>query len=302
MAKGPERTAQHYGPGVTGASQSVLAELMTLLGPYRESLVLVGGWAPYFLLKQNQRPEDDFVHVGSIDIDFAVDMSRLPQEAYATITELLGERGYEPLAQRRGAGLPSSFERTARSPVTEKPYKIRVDFLTGIEAGAESKALRRTVQESLLARKVRGCEAAFKHQTVFDLEGLLPDQGLVRVAVRMADVVSCLTMKGIVLGERFREKDAYDIYAVAAHYKNGPADVAAALKPYGDDPLVQEAMRQIAGAFSSRRASGPTWAASFLISPLFAAEHERVRTDAFMVVDALVEALGLKRGAAEKIV
>ncbi len=45
----PERTAQSYGPGVTGASKSVLLELLTILRAYRDSLVLVGGWAPYFL-------------------------------------------------------------------------------------------------------------------------------------------------------------------------------------------------------------------------------------------------------------
>ena len=84
-----ERSAQSYGPGVTTASKSVLLEVMTILRAYREALVLVGGWVPYFLLAQHQPPEDRFVHVGSIDIDLAVDPSKVDEPEYATIMQLL---------------------------------------------------------------------------------------------------------------------------------------------------------------------------------------------------------------------
>lgn len=45
MAK--PRTARDYEDDVTAASRLGLAELMTVLGAYREALVLIGGWAPY---------------------------------------------------------------------------------------------------------------------------------------------------------------------------------------------------------------------------------------------------------------
>ncbi len=44
------RTFADYTFGIIEASKSVLIELMTALRTYREALVLVGGWVPYFLL------------------------------------------------------------------------------------------------------------------------------------------------------------------------------------------------------------------------------------------------------------
>ncbi len=277
-----ERTTQSYGPGVTTASKTVLLEVMTTLRTYREALVLVGGWAPYFLLAQHQRSENRFIHVGSIDIDLAVDPAAVSEPEYATIVELLTERGYRPSTGRRGETVPHSLVRTVQSPVTHKPYAIQVDFLTNPDAAGTKR--HAPVQDDLFARKVKGCEAALRYQTTLELTGALPDGGELTVPLRMADLTAILTMKGIVLGERYREKDAYDIYALVAHYGRGPAEVAEVIRPHLEDPLVAEAMAGIRTAFGKREANGPAWVATFMTSPQFAAEHRRLVTDAFMVV------------------
>ncbi len=291
----PERTATTYGPGVTAASRSVLLELMVLLRAYRESLVLVGGWVPHLLLAEHQRPDDTFQHVGSIDIDLAVDPATLPEVSYATIVELLNARGYRPALTRRGGELPGSLLRTVASPLTQKPYTIQVDFLIPQHNTHPGRPAHQAVQDDLLARKIKGCEAAFTHQTTVTLTGSLPDGGMVTVPMRMLDVVGSLTMKGIVLGERYREKDAYDIYALVRHYAGGPKEVAALMQPYVAEPLVQEGLRAIQQAFGHRTAHGPAWVASFLASPLFAQEHARLVTDAFMVVSEFLAAAGCGR-------
>ncbi len=285
----PERTAQSYGPGITAASKRVLLELLTILRSYREALVLVGGWAPYFLLEQHRRPDDRFVHVGSIDIDLAVDTAKVREPEYATMVELLTARGYVPATTRRGGVLPTSLERRVRSPVTQKLYTIRVDFLT---RGDWPSGMRQVpVQDDLMARKMKGCEAAFTHQTDFPLSGELPEGGAITVPVRMADLVACVTMKGIVLGERYREKDAYDLYALLAHYGRGPQEVAEMLRPYRDEPLLRDSLASIRAAFGARDANGPAWAAAFLVSPLFGEEYQRLVTDAFMVVREVTDGL-----------
>jgi hypothetical protein len=283
----PERTAQTYGPGVTAASQAVLLELMAVLRAYQDALVLVGGWVPYFLLQRGRRAGDPFVHVGSIDIDLAVDPSAIDEAGYATIAELLEARGYRSAESRRGRPIPNSFERTAKSPVTRKPYLIRVDFLTPLDAAAGRYA---ALQDALLARKVKGCEAAFRHQTTITLEGALPDGGTLAVPLRMADLVGSLAMKGIVLGERFREKDAYDIYALLAHLDGGPKGAAEIIRPHLGDPLVQEGLQGIRSAFLTREANGPSWVAAFLGSPVLAAEYQRLVTEAFMTVSEFTTA------------
>lgn len=293
----PERTAQAFGPGVTAASRSVLLELMVVLRAYREALVLVGGWVPFVLLERHRRPDDRFVHVGSIDIDLAVDPRRVNEPEYATIVELLRERGYRPAATRRGRAIPNSFERTVHSPVTAKPYAIRVDFLTPFAAAESGRSAQAPLQDELVARKIKGCEAAFRYQTTVEIAGALPDGGRMTVPIHMADLVASLTMKGIVLGERYREKDAYDIYALVAHYGRGPAEAAHATRPHLDDPLVSEGMVGIRSAFATRDAHGPAWVASFLVNPMFVEERERVVTDAYMVVSAFGDLLFAGRTA-----
>ena len=281
----PERTRQSYGPGVTSASKAVLLEVITTLRAYQDALVLVGGWAPYWLLAQHRRPDDAFAHVGSIDIDLAIDPKTVREPQYATILELLTARGYRPANTRRGAAIPGSLERTVTSPLTQKPYAIRVDFLAPLD-DPDARGLRRPqpAQEDLLARKLKGCDAAFRYQTTLQLTGSLPEGGHLTVPLRMADAVACLTMKGVVLGERYREKDAYDIYALLAHYGAGPADVARCVHPHLSDPRVAEGIAGIRSAFATRAAHGPAWVAAFLVNPIFSAERERVITDAYMVV------------------
>jgi len=278
----PERTAQSYGPAITGASKTVLLELMTALRSYRDALVLVGGWAPYFLLEEPLKTSPHVHHVGSIDIDLAVDPAKVNEPAYATIVELLTERGYRPAEHRRGSAIPHSLDRMVSSPMTRKPYTIRVDFLTRPDEAPSRWHL--PVQDDLFARKVKGCEAAFQHQLTYQLTGVLPNGGELTVPIQMANLVAMLTMKGIVLGERYREKDAYDIYMLVKYAGGGPAEVAQMIRPHLADPLVQESMQQIQRAFHKREANGPAWVASFLVNPQFATEHQRLLTDAFMVV------------------
>ena len=59
-------TRKDYLDEAVQAARSVMIELAHLLGEYRESLVLIGGWVPELLLPNRDRP-----HVGSIDVDLA---------------------------------------------------------------------------------------------------------------------------------------------------------------------------------------------------------------------------------------
>jgi len=71
---------------------SVLVELMTILGEFRDNMVLVGGWIPYFLMEKNRHE-----HVGSLDIDIALDFQKISDDTYKTILQLLKSRGYVEL-------------------------------------------------------------------------------------------------------------------------------------------------------------------------------------------------------------
>ena len=121
----PARTIDEYHSAITSASKSVLLEVMTVLKSYRESIVLIGGWVPYFLLQKHKPEEVDFTHVGSIDIDLVIDPNVIDEVKYETITRMLMNRGYQPSKQ-----ILYQFQRTVRSDVDNKEYTVGVDFLT----------------------------------------------------------------------------------------------------------------------------------------------------------------------------
>ncbi|MDG6219010.1 MAG: hypothetical protein QCI00_06180 [Candidatus Thermoplasmatota archaeon] len=96
-------------------------------------------------------------------------------------------------------------------------------------------------------------------------------------------------MKGIVLGERYKEKDAYDIYYLITYFKNGPVDAAKEINPYIKNDLVNEAITTIKKDFDSRESSGPSWVASFLNE--VGDERERRITDVYMNVKEFLKSL-----------
>jgi hypothetical protein len=103
------RTGSDYGQETVEVALSALVELFAILGAYRKALVLLGGWAPYFLLQKHQSPRNVFKHAGSIDTDVAINPDLLDDNAYATIVELITKRGYSPKKDTLGNPVPASF-------------------------------------------------------------------------------------------------------------------------------------------------------------------------------------------------
>ncbi len=224
-----DRLSDKYRSGLTSASFSAMLELSRILRSYKDSIVLIGGWVPYLLIREYGT--GSFDHIGSIDIDFAVDPEKIDAQAYASIVELIEGRGYVQRRNKSGNPILYSFTKDYISSEDGKRYAIQVDFLT--YRGSQGKRHRhRNVQTDLPARVAEGCEIAFQYNTVIEIEGTLPDGAATKIGLKMLDISGCLGMKGITLGERYKEKDAYDIYAVATQCLDGPESVAEVVKPY----------------------------------------------------------------------
>ena len=89
----PERLSNAYESNLTSASLSAILELGVTLKYYKDSMVLVGGWVPYFLIEEFGDLE--FSHVGSIDIDLAINPDKINADEYATIVDMIKRRGYK---------------------------------------------------------------------------------------------------------------------------------------------------------------------------------------------------------------
>jgi hypothetical protein len=252
------RLSNAYTSALTGASKTALLELGRTLQAYRESLVLVGGWVPYLLIERHGPPAPEFLHVGSIDIDFVVDPNRIGEDEYATIVELISAVGWRPCE-----GMRFSFERTVAGS-DAKSYEIQVDFLT-LPPGETGRTHRhRSIQIDLQARIMHGAELALAHRSPIHLSGRLPGGADSEADLLMLDVTGCLGTKAIALGERFKHKDAYDIVSVIDSYGGSVREVADEVRPSSGEPLLAEALEVLRTKFRTDRSEGPTWYAEFL--------------------------------------
>ena len=192
-------TRRNYTAEAVKAAKSVLIELTHLLGEYRDNIVLIGGWVPELLIPQKPRP-----HVGSMDIDLALNHLKIKEEGYKLIEELLTSRGYYQEEEKQ----PFIFFRDV--PLGGSVIKVEVDLLSGEYAGTGKKHRTQAVQ-GIKARKARGCDLAFEMVSEVSVEGEIPGGGLDRVTVRVAYSLTVRVKKGRARAPRRQEKDARDI-------------------------------------------------------------------------------------------
>ena len=244
-----------YNRDATRTSMGALVELCRALYQYRYDIVLAGGWAPYFLT------QGYFDHCGSIDIDFVLRPRII--ERYEKIKQIIERLGYAPTEN------VFRFEKSVASPITGNMYRVEVDFITEPE-GAEKlpEEWLITVQRDLKACIIEGSSIVFKYNYEVKFKAVMLEAGEASARVYSADIVSSLTMKGLAL-YRMKDKDSYDIYAVAGFYNGGPKQASKAFTEAikakkGPEKVTLDSLEEIKNAFASITAQGPTAVARFI--------------------------------------
>ncbi|MBD2181888.1 hypothetical protein H6S82_00280 [Planktothrix sp. FACHB-1355] len=260
------------------AARSVLLELVRILGEYRNEIVIIGGWVPELLLSEAQQR-----HIGSTDVDIALNHRTLQAAGYKTIQELLLARGYREGRQ------PFIFSRTVT--VNDREIVVQVDFLAGEYEGSAKSHRTQEIQD-IRARKARGCDLAFELFTEVRISGTLPGGGIDSASLRVASIVPFLVMKGMALYDRLKEKDAWDIYFCLYNYPGGLDALVEEFKPHITRGLVREGLSKIAEKFASPSHIGPVFVSDFeeLSDPV---EREFLQRDAYERVNYLLTQLGI---------
>jgi hypothetical protein len=263
------------------AARSVVLELARLLGEYRDDTVVVGGWVPALLIPQEASP-----HVGSLDVDLALNHKTLRDASYDTIRRLLEGRGY-----RQDNEQPYRFWRTVA--VAARPVEVAVDLLAGEYKGTSQRHRTQKIQD-VRARKARGCELAFQHAAEVSIDGILPDGARDSAVIRIAAIIPFLAMKGMAMAGQLKEKDAWDVYYCVRNFPGGPEAIAAEFKPHLRNSLIREGLRHIAEKFDSPEHFGPRSVAAFneVVDPEERAMTER---DACERVQDMLRRLGITR-------
>jgi hypothetical protein len=267
-----------YTAAAATAAKSVLVELAHLLGEYREDIVLIGGWVPEFLIQGAKEP-----HVGSMDIDIALNHLTLDESGYASIGKLLLDRGYVE------GGQPFIYFR--EFIVEGIQFRVQVDLLAGEYQGT-SKGHRTQRIQDIKARKARGCDLAFQMFEMVKVEGKLPDGALDSAEIKVASIVPFLVMKGMALHDRLKEKDAWDVYYCLRNYPDGLDGIVEKFSDQIDNELVKEGLAKLADKFASTEHIGPKSVADFE-EVIDEDAREYLKRDAYERVHYLLERLGI---------
>lgn len=272
-------TKKDYDALQVEAARSVMLELVRLLAEYRDDIVIVGGWVPALLIPQDRKP-----HIGSTDVDLALNHRTLNGPGYKTICKLLAGRGYTQDKKQ-----PFIFWRTVE--VGEKKIVVEVDLLAGEYEGTGKTHRTQTVQD-VRARKARGCDLAFEQPATIAIEGSLPGGAMDSTTIRIASIVPFLAMKGMALATRLKEKDAWDIYYCVRWYPGEPEALVNVCRDHINNGLVKEGFKNIGEKFASPDHVGPTFVADFeeISDPEARAVTKR---DAYERIRYLLQGLGL---------
>lgn len=273
-------TRDSYEQEAVEVARQVLMEVMSALGEYRDEIVLIGGWVPSLLVNE---PEER--HVGSLDIDLAVNHKEIDEDKYETILKLLEDRGF------RQEGQPFQFEKAIEGNSTS--HNVRIDLLAGQYDGT-GKSRRHQNAQGLKFRKARGADMVFEDCVEITIEGSLPDRSINKVTFKIASIAAFLAMKGMALSDRLKEKDAYDIYFCVKEWPGGISALAKEIEPsFQRFALIREGFEKISGKFASLNHIGPRYVAIFndLDEDDESEEFQDTVRDAFERINALLELL-----------
>lgn len=271
-------TRRDYDDVLVQAAYTVMLELFHLLGEYRDDIVIIGGWVPALLIS----PKDK--HVGSIDVDLALNHNVLQDPGYETIRDLLLRHGYKQDNKQ-----PFIFWRLVTCE--DRMIEVEVDFLAGEYEGT-GKHHRTQIVQDIRARKARGCELAFQLKKEVSIDGILPDGAEDTVKVCVASIVAFIVMKGMALSRRVKEKDPWDIYYCIRNWNSGLDALLEEFQPYVKHGLVREGLQNIAEKFASPDHIGPKSVADF--EEITDSEaRAQIQRDAYERVNAFLERLEL---------
>ncbi len=263
------RSQGDYGSRAADAARRVLIDLGQALGSYfADGVVVVGGWVPSLLI-----PNADEPHVGSIDVDLALNPDKLRDGRYAEIVKCLLATGrYEkseyPFKLRATVDLKDGSDRIV----------VDVDFLKPLE---RRRGKRQRHLNDFRPLDADGCATAFANPEQLKLEGVSISGAKNKVMVAVASVPDFLIMKAYALAGRDKPKDAYDICYCLEH--GGLEVIGKAWRTRRHDPVVAVAVSHLEDKFASVDSFGPEQVAAFYSTSTLD-EFERNARRAFELV------------------
>ena len=222
-------TLDGYTDAYTDDCERVLVTLLRGLGPWKNSLCLVGGLTPRYLVPAG--PPEVPPHAGTLDVDIVVDLQILTDtESYRTLEENLRHMGFERAENDKGQKVSWRWQTR-----TEHGALMMLELLVDAPHIAGGRVQPLPTDGTISALNIPHSSIVFDLHEVTEVQAeLLDGNGVATEQVRHANLVSFTCLKAIAFDQRFERKDAHDLVYCVEHAPEGLDAVSGAFRQARD--------------------------------------------------------------------
>jgi hypothetical protein len=209
-------TLDGYSDQHTLECERVLVTLLRGLGPWKDSVYLIGGLTPRYLVAA--RPPAVPAHAGTMDVDIVIDLQILADtQAYQTLEENLKKLGFERAVNEKQQKLSWRWQTR-----TEHGALMVLELLADAPEIAGGKVQELPTGGTISALNIPHSSIVFDQHQVTEIRAeLLGDNGVTIEHVRHANLLSFTCLKALALDQRNERKDAHDLVYCIEHAPNG---------------------------------------------------------------------------------
>jgi hypothetical protein len=233
------------------AARRVLVDVGQVLASFRDAMVVVGGWVPDLLF-----PAADPRHVGSIDVDLALDAVKLGDGRYAELLKLLLDTGRYDKGDK-----DFQLVTTVDLGDGEVPVRVEVEFLASSDV--KLKKNHPKLVEGFRVLQFPACAAAFEHPESIEFEGQMISGATNTVRFQVASLPDFIIMKAHAVAGRDKPKDVYDLCYCLDEYPDAIGVVAEDWRSRHEDPLIAASIEILREKFKAVDHYGPQQLAIF---------------------------------------
>ncbi len=200
------KTFNEYDKEYTLDCERVLVTLLRGLGPWKDSVYLIGGLTPRYLVDVSRA--DVPPHAGTQDVDIVIDLQILADtEAYHTLEENLKKMGFERAENDAGKKLSWRWKTKTEADVT-----VILELISESEELGGGKVQALPTEKTISALNVPHASMVFDLHEIKEIQAeLLGGNGVATEKVRFANLVSFTCLKAFAFDQRNERKDAHDL-------------------------------------------------------------------------------------------
>ena len=256
-----------YSDQHTNDCERVLVTLLRGLGPWKNSVFLIGGLTPRYLVPA--RPPIIPAHAGTLDVDLVIDLQILADtQAYHTLGDNFKKMGFERAQNEKGQKLSWRWQ-----VKTEHNALMVLELLADDPATSGGKVQPLPTEGAISALNIPHSSMVFDLHQVTEIQAeLLGENGLATENVKHANLVSFTCLKAFAFDQRNERKDAHDLIYCIEHAPEGIDAVAASFRRERDGKhgaVIQSALTILHTRFAHNddtegyRKDGPVSVAKF---------------------------------------